>query len=182
MPKSTPWRSSVLLLLCVGGCGQSSLSNDSVLAFIDDADDAARRRSAPDICRMRGQQFVTTTEFHSVGARPVAQGSSDRREYCRSLSTFAQVRQYVLERKSIDVALAGDAQTAVVTAEYEERLPFYPPTSQPRSRDDFSSVQVLKTHDVSTVGIEDGEIVFLSTDSEVWETLVPRSAVVLPNE
>jgi predicted small lipoprotein YifL len=59
-----------------------------------------------------------------------------------------------------------------------EKLPFY--EAPPSTASDYLDVQVLETLDHSRVGIEDGDIVFLSTDADITQTLVPKNDMPLP--
>jgi hypothetical protein len=46
--------------------------------------------------------------------------------------------------------------------------------------DDFREWQVLEVRDESVIGVESGDIVFLSTDSDVKQKLVPKGEIKLP--
>ena len=97
-----------------------------------------------------------------------------RKLYCQQAGSFSQLRQYRLERKSMDIRLAPDRKTATVIAEYVETMPFYEPHRMPATPDDFEEFQVVESTDESVVGIEDGDLVFLSTRAEAWQSLVPK--------
>ena len=51
------------------------------------------------------------------------------------------MRQYRLERKSIDIDVAADRKTARVTADYVETMPYYEPDAMPATPDDFREFQ-----------------------------------------
>jgi hypothetical protein len=90
------------------------------------------------------------------------------------------VRQYRLERKSMEIDLAPDRRTATVTARYVETLPYYEPDRKPSTPDDFSHFQIVESRDVSVVGIEDGDLRILSTRAEAHQSLVGKNHVQLP--
>lgn len=169
--------SAVLLV----ACGQNSLDRKDVVAFIDEADNAARKRFAPEICELRGKDFKLRVIFHTAHApsRP-SELELGRKLFCIEAAKFSRLRQYSLERQSLTVELAPDRKSARVTANYIETMPYYEPGMLPSTPDDFQEFQVLKTRDDSTVGIEDGDIVFLSTNSESFQTLVGKGAISLP--
>jgi hypothetical protein len=67
-----------------------------------------------------------------------------------------------------------------VTAEYVETKPYYEPDTFPRTPDDFREFQVIARHEESVVGIESGDVVFLSTDSDASQSLVLKNSIHLP--
>lgn len=107
-----------------GSCGRTSLDRYDVLAFVDEADDAARRGCAPDICGMRGEGFVMRQVFHAEHAREPSVIDFVRELFCSEAGEFSKLRQYVLERNSIEVDVAPDRRTATVVARYTEKLPY----------------------------------------------------------
>jgi hypothetical protein len=170
-----------LLAACalLTGCTRT-LDEDNVREFIDVADDAARKRFAPQICELRGKDFTLRTKFHGAHSRgQPGEMAIDRRLYCVEAGKFSRIRQYRLERKSLDIDLADDRKTARVTAEYVETLPDYDGLV-PATPDDFREFQVLDVRDESVVGIEAGDLVFLSTRSEIHQSLVPKSSLKIP--
>ena len=104
----------------------------------------------------------------------------DRKLFCREAGNFSRLRQYLLERKSIEIDLADDRRSARVTSNYVETLPYYEPYAMPRTPDDFREFQVVETRDESVVGFESGDLVFLSTDSESHQTLVAKDSIQIP--
>jgi len=171
-----------LLALCapLAGC-QRKLDAHNVREFIDSADDAARKRFAPEICALRGKHFKLHQKIQGFEQRkPPTELDIERRLYCSEAGKFSRLRQYRLERKSIAVDLAPDHRTARVQAEYVETLPYYEPDTMPSTPDDFRQFQVLETRDDSVVGIEDGNIVFLSTDSSSIQSLIWKDSVNIP--
>ena len=172
---------SMLLAGCalLGGCTRE-LTRQQVAEFVDQADDAARKRFAPEICELRASNFKLATTFHAQGKNEPAQMEMTRKLYCQQAGQFARLRQYKLERKSVTIDVATDRKTATVTAEYVETLPYYEPDIMPVTPDDFRDFQVLETNDVSVVGIEDGDLRFLSTRSEIFQTLVPKNSLQIP--
>ena len=172
---------AILLALCtpLTGC-KRSLDTRDVQEFIDHADDVARKRFAPDICGLRGKDFTLHLEFqghsHHVGPTEV---DMDRKLFCSQAAKFSRLRQYRLERKSVDIRLANDRKTAVVSAEYVETAPYYE-DSMPATLDSFHRWQIVETLDESVVGIEGGDLKFLSTRSSSNETLVPKSQISIP--
>ncbi len=160
-------------------CGTRRLDDAKVTAFIDKADNAARKRFAPEICALRGKTFTSHQIFHAEGNRgEPAELTIDRKLFCSEAGKFSRLEQYVLERKSIEIKLADDLKSADVHAVYTEKLPYY--ETPPSTASDYLDVQVLETVDHSRVGIEDGDIVFLSTDADITQTLVPKSDMPLP--
>jgi hypothetical protein len=174
--------SCLLLVLCgsLAACG-GKLSERDVREFVDQADNAARKRFAPAICELRGKGFVLHMNFQGDNARlPPSELEINRTTFCVEAGKFSRLRQYVLERKSLDVDLAADRKTARVTAEYVEKLPYYEPDRPPASPFDFRDYQILETRDESVVGIEGGDVVFLRTDADVRQTLVDKHSITVP--
>jgi hypothetical protein len=170
-----------LLVLCAALAGCAKLDERKAREFIDHADDVARQRFAPEICGLRGKSFTLHQKFQDANARlDPTQLDLDRKMFCVEAGKFARLRQYRLERKSLEVDLAPDRKTARVSAEYVETLPYYPPDTMPVTPDDFQEFQVLETRDESLVGIESGDIVFLHTDADIHQSLVPKSSVQIP--
>lgn len=173
---------AVLLVSCVPltGC-QRSLDEQDVREFIDLADAASRKRYAPEICELRGKDFKLHQVFqgHEERVGPT-ELEIDRKLYCKKLSAFSRVRQYLLERKSIEIDVAPDRKTARVIADYVETMPYYEEWAMPATPDDFREFQVLETRDVSLVGIESGDLVFLRTDSTTRQSLIEKSSINLP--
>jgi hypothetical protein len=173
--------SITLLVLCapLAGCGK--LDERHVREFADRADEASRQRFAPEICALRGATFQLHQDFHAADPRmPPAELELDRKMFCFEAGKFARIRQYRLERKSLEVDLAPDRKTARVTAEYVETLPYYEPDVMPATPDDFREFQILESRDESVVGIEGGDIVFLRTDADIHQTLVPKGSLRIP--
>jgi hypothetical protein len=170
-----------LLVLCatLAGCGK--LDERHVREFIDRADDTARTLYAPHICELRGKNFSMHVKIQGDDAR-IAPSEFDiaRKTFCAEAGKNAWLRNYKLERKSLEIDLAPDRKTAHVTAEYVETLPWFEPDVRPASPFDFREVQVLETRDDSVVGIESGDIVFMSTDADIHQTLVPKGSVDMP--
>jgi len=50
----------------------------------------------------------------------------------------------------------------------------------PATPDDFRQFQVVESRDESVVGIEDGDIVFLSTESDSHQSLISKGSVEIP--
>jgi hypothetical protein len=90
------------------------------------------------------------------------------------------VRQYLLERKSIEIEVATDRKTARVVADYIETMPYYEEWATPATPDDFRHFQVLETRDISVIGIEGGDLVFLRTDSKSSQSLIGKNSIDLP--
>lgn len=173
----------VAAALC-GGCGRSSLDEASVTEFMDRADAAMRARRAPDICELHAGSFVLTRRYRIVepdwGMVEPEEAELGKVLYCRSLGQFARLRQYSRERTGLEIDVAADGRTADVRAQYIEKMPFYEDGIPPGSLDAFTEMQVMDTAATSVVGLEDGEIRFLSTDLEIEATLVPKSEAPLP--
>ena len=158
-----------------------SLDDADVREFIDHADNATRKRFAPEICELRGEKFILHLTFQGyqprIGPTDV---TMDRKLFCKEAGKFSRIRQYRLERKSIDVSVAIDHKTARVTSKYVETLPYYEPDIVPSTPDDFYQFQVLETNDESVVGIEGGDLVFLSTESDSIQSLIRKDSVSIP--
>jgi len=165
--------------LLLSGCSHE-LDRVQVKEFIDRADDAARKRFAPEICALRGKNFEEHVTFHGHDADEPAELDMTRKLYCREAGSFSQLRQYRLERNSLNIELAKDRRSAKVTADYVETMPYYEPDRIPVTPDDFRQFQVVEILDESLVGIEDGDLVFLSTDSEAHQSLVSKESVDIP--
>jgi hypothetical protein len=152
-----------------------------VRAFIDKADNTARKRFAPEICELRGKDFKLHLKFQGYEpSLPPTELDMDRKLFCKEAGSFSRLRQYQLNRNSIDISIAADRKTARVLADYVETMPYYEPDIMPSTPDDFRQFQVVETVDESVVGIEDGDLVFLSTNSESHQSLVPKNSVSPP--
>ena len=169
----------LLASLLLPACSRE-LDRVEVAQFIDRADEAARKRYAPDICALRGKKFESRLVFHAHDADEPSELDMTRKLFCREAGSFSQLRQYQLERKSMSIQLARDRKTATVTAEYVETMPYYEPDRRPATLDDFMEFQVVEILDESVVGIEDDDLVFLSTRSEAHQTLVPKTSLDIP--
>jgi hypothetical protein len=184
--ESALMRLPVLLLTLLALCAplvacKRSMNSPDVREFVDRADDAARKRFAPAICGLRGKTFTLHQKFQGYQQKlKPTEIDMERALFCTEAAKFSRIRQYKLERKSIAVDLAADHKTARVSADYTETMPYYEPDTMPATPDDFWQFQVLETRDESVVGIEGGDIVFLSTDSSSVQTLVSKSSVDLP--
>jgi hypothetical protein len=173
---------ATLLALCVPltAC-MRRLDETDVREFIDKADNAARKRYAPEICELRGENFTQHLVFQGHEERlDPTELTIDRKLYCKEAGKFSRLRQYKLERNSMDIKVANDGKTAVVTSEYVETMPYYEPDIMPATPDDFREWQVVETTDESVVGIEGGDLVFLSSDSESVQSLIDKSTLSLP--
>jgi hypothetical protein len=170
-----------LLVLCAALAGCGKLAERDVRKFVDRSDDAARQRFAPDICGLRAKNFTLHQKFQAADERlPPAELDLSRKMFCVEAGKFARLRQYQLERKSLEVDLAPDRKTARITAEYVETLPYYEPDVMPATPDDFREFQILKSRDESVVGVESGDIVFLHTDADIHQALVPKDSLHIP--
>jgi len=172
---------AILLVTCAtfAGCSRE-VTRQQVAEFIDQADEAARKRFAPEICELRAQNFTMHLVFHAEDARRPSEMEITRKLYCQQAGSHSLLRQYQLERKSMDIDVATDRKTATVVAEYVETLPYYEPDSRPATPDDFRFFQVVESRDESVVGLEDGDMRFLSTRTEAHQRLVPKGALHLP--
>jgi hypothetical protein len=180
--RNDPIFRSLLLVTCglIAGCS-SSLDTRAVQEFVDKADDAARKRYAPDICGLRGKDFVLHLKFQGHESRfEPTEVDMDRKLFCKEAGNFARYEQYRLERKSIYIDLADDRKTAIVKAQYVETMPYYEPGSMPRTMDDFWHWQIVESNDESVVGIEDGDLVFLSARVEAKQSLIPKKDLQRP--
>jgi hypothetical protein len=59
-------------------------------------------------------------------------------------------------------------------------MPYYEPDIMPATPDDFREWQIVETRDESVVGIESGDLVFLSTRSDSVQTLAAKREISLP--
>jgi hypothetical protein len=168
------------LVLSLGGC-KRSLDERDVREFIDRADEAARKRYAPAICELRGESFTLDLEYQTLYDVPPSEMTIDRKLFCREAGRFSRLRQYRLERRSLEVDVAADARTASVVAEYTETMPYYEQDQVPVTPDDFRQFVVVESRDESVVGIEDGNLVFLSAEVQATQTeLIDKSRLELP--
>ena len=169
----------LLAALALAGCART-LDAADVREFIDQADDAARRRYAPEICELRGENFRLTLDYRPLASRASpARSEMNRKLYCNEAAKFSRIRQYRLERTSLRIDLAPDRRTAKVVAEYEETLPSY--GHMPSTPDDFRDFVVVESRDESTVGYEGGDIVFLDSRVEAREVdRLPKNSVDIP--
>ena len=167
-------------LLLLTACSTKELTQENVLDFIDAADHAARNYDYYDVCDMRGQSFVAySTDYAHDSSQPVV-STTGKEEFCRNFGRVSRHVAYVVERNSIAIVVAPDAQTAVVTAEYVEKMPHYERGVQVSGPEDYDEVEIVETHDVTTVGIEDGNIVMLETTTTSHQTIVPEAEMPLP--
>ena len=177
-----PILAAILLAVCtlLTGC-KRSLHTQDVIEFVDKADDATRKRFAPAICGLRGEHFTLSVNFQGYQEQlPPSKIEMNRKLFCSEAGKFSRLRQYKLERKSMHVDLAADRKTAVVKSEYVETLPYYEPGAMPRNPDDFYEWQIVESRDESVVGIEGGDVVFLSTRADSAQKLAARKDIVLP--
>jgi hypothetical protein len=174
---------ALLLAICVcaslTGC-KRSLDRADVQEFVDQADEAARKRYAPEICELRAKSFQLHLTFHAADANEPSEMDITRGMFCREAARFSQLRQYLLERKSLEIRVAPDAKSATVRAEYVETMPYYAPGTMPRTPDDFWEWQIVESVDESVIGIEDGDLVFLSTHVESSQSVVDKKEISLP--
>lgn len=173
---------AVLLVLCLPltACRQE-VTRNQVAAFIDTADNAARKRYAPAICELRAKNFKMHLKFqgHEERLEPTEMDIT-RNLYCQQAGLFSRLRQYRLERKTIEIDVATDRRTATVTSDYVETMPYYEPNTMPATPDDFRQFQVVESRDESVVGIEDGDLKFLSTASSAHQSLIGKNEVQIP--
>ena len=164
----------------LAGC-KRSLDQRDVRAFIDKADNTARKRFAPEICELRAKDFKLHLKFQGYEpSLPPTELDMDRKLFCMEAGNLSRLYQYQLERNSIGINVAADRKTARVTAEYVETKPYYEPDTFPRTPDDFREFQVIARHEESVVGMESGDVVFLSTDSDASQSLVLKNSIHLP--
>jgi hypothetical protein len=163
------------------GC-KRSLDEEDVRQFVDQADNAARKRYAPEICELRGEHFTLALSYQTIYEQaPPSEMTLNRKLYCREAGGFARLRQYRLERRSLEIDVADDARTANVVAEYTETRPYFEEGSMPSTPDDFRQFVIVDSHDESVVGIESGNLVFLSAKVEATEAeLIDKSKLDLP--
>ena len=174
----------ILLIIAVAsltGC-KRSMSEADVREFIDLADQKAQKRYAPEICELRGENFTLKRSYQALDkSYPPSDVEMDRKLYCREAALFSKIRQYKLERTSLDIDVAEDGKTAKAIANYIETLPYYEPDTMPATPDDFREFQIVESHDESVIGIEGGDLVFLSTQAESRQAeLVLKSELKLP--
>jgi hypothetical protein len=180
-------RSGLLLVVCalavsVAGCGRRSLDEAAVREFIDAADAAARKRYAPDICELRAESFELRQLVNYIDDfLPPAEALIGKKLFCLEAGKFATLRQYSLVRDSLDISVASDGQTATVEARYTEKMPYYEEGIPTGARlDMYYQMQIIESESTSEIGIEDGDLKFLSTDADLTVELVPRAEEPLP--
>jgi hypothetical protein len=173
---------ATLLALCVPltAC-KRSLDETDVREFVNKADAATRKRYAPEICELQGEEFTQHVVFqgHEERLGPTDL-TLDRKLYCKELGKFARLRQYKLERNSTDIKVASDGKTATVTSELVETMPYYEPDIPAVTPDDFREWQIVESTDESVVGIEGGDLVYLSSDRRSSQSLIEKSSLTLP--
>jgi hypothetical protein len=181
--KPTRKSMSVMLLAvaaALAGCG-NSLDDRSVREFIDLADEAARKRYAPEICELRAKEFTQELSYQALHSDEPAESQVSRKLWCREAGKFAGLRQYQLERTSLDIDVAQDHKSARVVAGYKEIYPYYEAGSMYATPDSFQEFVVVESRDESTVAFEDGDLVFMNARVEARETeLIPKGQFNLP--
>jgi hypothetical protein len=163
------------------GC-KRSLDTHDVRQFVDQADEAARKRFAPEICELRGEDFVLKLKYQAIdsNAEPT-ESEISRTLYCREAGKFSRLRQYRLERTDLSVTVAPDRKTATAIASYVETRPYYEPDYMPVTPDDFRDFVVVESRAESVVGIEGGDLKFLKAEVHARETeLLPKRDVEIP--
>lgn len=176
------WTVATLLAVAslLTGCG-ASLDDASVREFIDVADAAARKRYAPEICKLRAKGFTQELSYLALHAREPAESTIGRALWCKEAGDFARLYQYQLERTSLDIEVAADQKSARVVAGYKEIYPRYEAGSMYATPDNFENFIVVESRDESTVGFEDGDLVFLNARVEARETeTIPKGQFNLP--
>lgn len=171
-------REWVPLLIWAGalaGCGSPTLQSRQVQAFIDADDAAERKRYAPDVCALQGQDFHEHVIFHGAETSTPSELTLDRKLFCAQEAKFSQVRQYQLIRHSLEIQLAADLRTADVDAQYTEEMPYY--EYKQFGPDFYQRLQFIDSHTHYVVGREHGKLVFLSAEIESTQRLVPRNSV-----
>ncbi len=171
--------------LLLGACGTRSLSDEKVQEFLRAADDAARSQFAPNICKLRATNFEWTQRMRYDGNAVYPNTSTpevhmSKKLFCAQAASMAKRRQYVLERSDVSVSLASDARTAIVDSRSLEKSPYYEDGIPAGSPDIYNDVQIVASKDHSIVGIDGGEIVFLSTELNSTVRLVPKQDEPLP--
>jgi hypothetical protein len=159
----------------LAGCGSPTLQTHQVQAFIDAADAAERRRYAPDVCALQGQDFHEHVIFHGAETSGPTEVTLDRKLFCAQEGRFSHLRQYQLVRHSVDIQLADDLRTAGVDAQYTEEMPYY--EYRVPSLDYYQRLQIIDSHTHYVVGREHGRLVFLAAEIESTQRLVPRNSV-----
>ena len=163
----------------LAGC-KDSLDEKSVHAFVDAADEAARKRYAPEICKLRAEGFTQELRYHAMHSREPAESTVGRKLWCREAARISMLYQYQLERTSLEIDVAADHQTAKVIAGYKQTMPYYG-DGIGATPDNFQDFIVIESRDESVVGFEDGDLVFLNARVEARETeLIPKTQLNLP--
>ncbi len=176
----TPALTLLAMAAVISGCG-GSLDDRSVREFIDTADDAARKRFAPEICQLRAKGFTQELRYHALRSDEPAESKVSRTLWCREAGKFSRLYQYQLERTSLEIDVAPDHKTARVVAGYKEIYPYYVAGSIYATPDSFQDFVVVESRDESTVGLEDGDLVFMNARVEARETeLIPKGQFNLP--
>ena len=84
-----------------------------MIEFVDKADNAARKRFAPEICGLRGENFTLSVNFQGHEETiPALEVRNESQAVLQEAGKFSRLRQYKLERKSMDIDLASDRKTA----------------------------------------------------------------------
>ena len=80
------------------GCGTSELTPENVLAFVDEADEAARERFGPDICELRGRNFVSRTVIYAARKTYPETVTTDRKAYCMAVASLSPGSRFCSRR------------------------------------------------------------------------------------
>jgi hypothetical protein len=179
--KSTLLAASLLALAApLTGC-KRSLDTHDVRLFVDQADEAARKRFAPEICELRGKDFVLKLQYQAIDSDEPTESEIGRTLYCREAGKFSRLRQYRLERTALSVTVTPDRKTATAVAHYVQTLPYYEANYMPATPDDFQDFVVIESRDESVIGIEGGALKFLEAEVHARETeLVPKRDLKIP--
>ena len=85
---------SVLLFAAcaaLAGCSRE-VTHRQVAEFIDRADDAARKRFAPEICELRAKNFTIDVTSYAEGEREPSELKMTRKLYCQQAGSFSRKR------------------------------------------------------------------------------------------
>lgn len=192
--------SLLALLAGLSGCSKT-LTEKSVLAFVDAADRAFVEGDSNKMCDAKSKNYVQTdTEFllaegqivHSLaeaeaveaersagGARLTGKDAQINKKQLCMIAVWER-RDFTkvdMERTSIQIEIASDGKSAVVKSHYSMQVPLF----QQRATEVYGGARLqhtgtkqMETEDESVVVIEDGDIVFQSTRSVSRSFQIPK--------
>jgi hypothetical protein len=186
--------------VALSACSKT-LTEKSVLAFVDAADQAFVDGDSNKMCDAKSKNYVQTdTEFELAEGQIVnslaeaeaieAERSADgarltgkdvqinKKQLC--MIAVWEGRDFTkvdMERTSIQIEVAPDGKSAVVKSHYSMQVPLFQQRATEvygGARRQHTGTKQMETEDESVVVIEDGDIVFKSTRSVSKSFQIPK--------